>query len=98
MCIREGINWARGGIVNEAAVIRALYVGQIAGDGIDMFSQEPPPQDHTLLALERDNLIVTPHTAWASRQARQSILNQAAENVMSLTKGITIDQTFMRQL
>ena len=92
------INCARGGIVNEAALIKALDEGQIAGAGIDVLSQEPPPQDHPLLASERDNLIITPHTAWASRQARQSILNQAAENVMSLTKGITIDQTFIRQL
>jgi glycerate dehydrogenase len=88
------INCARGGIVNEAALIKALDEGQIAGAGIDVLSQEPPPKDHPLLSLERDNLIITPHTAWASRQARQSILNQAAENVMSLTTG----QKFIRQL
>ena len=88
------INCARGGIVNEAALIKALDEGQIAGAGIDVLTQEPPPEDHPLLAVERDNLIVTPHTAWASRQARQTILNQAVENIMSLISG----QGLVRQL
>ena len=88
------INCARGGIVNEAALIKALDEGQIAGAGIDVLTQEPPPEDHPLLAVERDNLIITPHTAWASRQARQTILNQAVENIMSLISG----QGLVRQL
>jgi len=88
------INCARGGIVNEAALIKALDEGQIAGAGIDVLTQEPPPKNHPLLAVERDNLIITPHTAWASRQARQTILNQAAENILSLTS----DQDRVRQL
>jgi len=88
------INCARGGIVNEAALIKALDEGQIAGAGIDVLTQEPPPEDHPLLAVERDNLIITPHTAWASRQARQTILNQAVENIMSLISG----QDLVRQL
>ena len=88
------INCARGGIVNEAALIKALDEGQIAGAGIDVLTQEPPPEDHPLLAVERDNLIITPHTAWASRQARQTILNQAVENRMSLISG----QGLVRQL
>jgi glycerate dehydrogenase len=88
------INCARGGIVNEAALIKALDEGQIAGAGVDVLTQEPPPIYHPLLAVQRDNLIMTPHTAWASRQARQTILNQAAENVMSVISG----QSFIRQL
>jgi len=88
------INCARGGIVNEAALIKALDEGQIAGAGIDVLTQEPPPENHPLLAVERDNLIITPHTAWASRQARQTILNQAVENIMSLIPG----QGLVRQL
>ena len=88
------INCARGGIVNEAALIKALDEGQIAGAGIDVLTQEPPPEDHPLLAVERDNLIITPHTAWASRQARQTILNQVVENIQSLISG----QGLLRQL
>jgi glycerate dehydrogenase len=88
------INCARGGIVNETALIKALDEGQISGAGIDVLTQEPPPTNHPLLAVPRDNLIITPHTAWASRKARQTILNQAAENVLSIMSG----QTFIRQL
>ena len=88
------INCARGGIVNEVALLKALEEGQIAGAGIDVLAQEPPAKDHPLLVLEQDNLIITPHTAWASRQARQTILNQAAENLLSLTTR----PVFIRQL
>tara|TARA_B100000767_G_scaffold269452_1_gene291331 strand:+ start:481 stop:1434 length:954 start_codon:yes stop_codon:yes gene_type:complete len=88
------INCARGGIVNEAALIRALDEGQISGAGVDVLTQEPPPKDHPLLAVQRDNLIITPHTAWASRQARQTILNQTAENI----KSVILGQPFIRQL
>jgi glycerate dehydrogenase len=84
------INCARGGVVNEVALIKALDEGQISGAGVDVLTQEPPPIDHPLLAVQRDNLIITPHTAWASRQARQVILNQATENVMSVISGLSI--------
>ena len=59
-----------------------------------MYSQKNPQQIAHYLALELDNLIITPHTAWASRQARQTILNQAAENLLSLTTS----PVFIRQL
>jgi len=88
------INCARGGIVNELALLKALDEGQIAGAGIDVLTQEPPPIDHPLIAVERDNLIVTPHTAWASRQARQTILLQAEENIISVLNG----EDLIRQL
>lgn len=88
------INCARGGIVNESALIKALDEGEIAGAGIDVLAQEPPSINDPLLTLERDNLIVTPHTAWATRQARQTIINQAAENITSLIR----DPVFVRQL
>jgi glycerate dehydrogenase len=84
------INCARGGVVNEVALIKALDEGQISGAGVDVLTQEPPPIDHPLLAVQMDNLIITPHTAWASRQARQAILNQATENVMSVISGLSI--------
>ncbi|MFT7177912.1 MAG: glycerate dehydrogenase [Oceanospirillaceae bacterium] len=84
------INCARGGVVNEIALIKALDEGQISGAGVDVLTQEPPPINHPLLAVQRDNLIITPHTGWASRQARQAILNQATENVMSVISGLSI--------
>ena len=69
------INCARGGIVNEPALLKAIDEGQIAEAGIDVLVNEPPAQNAPLLTTQRDNLIVTPHTAWATRQARQTILN-----------------------
>ena len=88
------INCARGGVVNELALLKALDEGQIAGAGVDVLTQEPPLKDHPLLTVDRDNLIITPHTSWASRQARQTILSQAQENIMSLRSG----QDLVRQL
>ena len=80
------INCARGGIVNEAALVRALDEQQIAGAGVDVLTTEPPPVDHPLLTTSRPNLIVTPHTAWASRQARQTIVQQVSENLLALNQ------------
>jgi len=80
------INCARGGIVNEAALVRALDEQQIAGAGVDVLTTEPPPVDHPLLTISRPNLIVTPHTAWASRQARQTIVQQVSENLLALNQ------------
>ena len=78
------INCARGGIVNEDALLKALDVGQIAGAGLDVLTEEPPSQKHVLMVEQRPNLIITPHTAWASRQARQSIVQQTAENLLAI--------------
>ncbi len=80
------INCARGGIVNETALVRALDEQQIAGAGVDVLTSEPPPADHPLLTTSRPNLIVTPHTAWASRQARQTIVQQVSENLLALNQ------------
>jgi glycerate dehydrogenase len=81
------INCARGGVVNEADLVKALDEKQISGAGVDVLVQEPPPINNPLLVTKRDNLIVTPHTAWASRQARQTIVLQASENIISLKSG-----------
>jgi glycerate dehydrogenase len=78
------INCARGGIVNEDALLRALEEGQIAGAGVDVLTQEPPAIDHPLLVADNPNLIVTPHTAWSSRSARQAIVQQIVENITSI--------------
>ena len=78
------INCARGGIVNELDLIQALQTKEIAGAATDVLSVEPPPADHPLLQYQANNLIITPHSAWASRKARQTIVQQLAENILSL--------------
>ncbi len=63
------INTARGRIIDEEALVAALDAGQLGGAGLDVLSQEPPPGDHPLLG--RDDVIVTPHAAWYSREAER---------------------------
>ena len=75
------INTARGGIVHEQALADALRHHHIRGAGFDVLSQEPPPVDHPLLAQDLDNLLLTPHTAWASHQARQNALDAVGCNI-----------------
>ncbi|UVW35328.1 D-2-hydroxyacid dehydrogenase [SAR92 clade bacterium H455] len=75
------INTARGGMVNEAALKRALLNGAIAGAGIDVLTNEPPREGNPLLDETIPNLIVTPHCAWVARQSRQRLVAQAVENV-----------------
>jgi glycerate dehydrogenase len=81
------INTARGGIVDERALARALRDRRLAGAGVDVLSEEPPPKEHVLLAPDIPNLLVTPHVAWASRQARQRALDQVALNIASFFRG-----------
>ena len=78
------INCARGGIVNEADLLHALANGVIAGSATDVLTVEPPPADHPMLQYRGNNLIITPHSAWASRKARQTIVQQLAQNIVSL--------------
>jgi glycerate dehydrogenase len=76
------INTARGGIVNEADLVAALDQGLIAGAGFDVLSEEPPPPDHPLLSLAgRPNFLLTPHVAWASRQAMQTVAERIIDNI-----------------
>lgn len=81
------INTARGGLVDEKALLTALREGWIAGAGFDVLSSEPPPPDHPLLNAKLNNLIITPHNAWASRQARQRVIDQTAENIAAWLEG-----------
>ena len=76
------INTARGGLVDELALGKALRSGQIAGAGFDVASEEPPPPDHPLLALsDLPNFILTPHVAWASEDAMQVLADQLVGNI-----------------
>jgi glycerate dehydrogenase len=75
------INTARGGIVDEPALAEALRAGWIGAAALDVLSVEPPPCDHPLLAPNIPNLSLTPHVAWASRGARQRLLDGVAANI-----------------
>lgn len=75
------INCARGGVIDEGALAEALREGRIAGAGVDVLSREPPPDDNPLLAPDLTNLIVTPHVAWASREAQQALADRLVENI-----------------
>jgi glycerate dehydrogenase len=75
------INTARGGLVDEAALIQALDEGLIAGAGFDVLTVEPPSNGHPLLDVRRPNFILTPHIAWASDGAMQFLADQLVDNV-----------------
>jgi glycerate dehydrogenase len=70
------INTARGGIVDEHALLDALCAGRLGGAALDTLECEPPPADSPLLNAALPNLIITPHVAWASREARQRLVEQ----------------------
>ena len=81
------INTARGGIVNEAALLRAIQEGQIGGAAIDVLTEEPPAGGNPLLDVLLPNLIITPHVAWAGIHARQTLVNEIAGNIRSFLGG-----------
>ena len=82
------INCARGGIVNEQALAQALRQGTIAGAGVDVLTREPPVDGNILLELSIPNLIITPHCAWGSREARQRLVNQAGEKLRAFIDNV----------
>jgi glycerate dehydrogenase len=75
------INTARGGLVDETALIQALDQGLIAGAGFDVLTIEPPRNGHPLLEIRRPNFILTPHVAWASDGAMQFLADQLIDNI-----------------
>lgn len=81
------INCARGGVVNESALAEALKSGKIAGAATDVLTVEPPKQGNVLLDPSIPNLIITPHSAWGSVDARQRIVQQLVENVEAFEAG-----------
>jgi glycerate dehydrogenase len=81
------VNTARGLLVDEAALAEALRAGRIAGAGVDVLSNEPPREGNPLLELNVANLIVTPHVAWASKGAMQSLADQLIDNVEAFVRG-----------
>lgn len=82
------INTARGGLVNEEDLVRALDEGLISGAGFDVTVGEPPALDNPLMkAANRPNVILTPHVAWASDEAQQTLVDQLIDNVENFVKG-----------
>lgn len=79
------VNTARGGIIDEAALVEALRNGTIAGAGLDSFAEEPPPKDSPLWSLP--NIIVTPHTGGAAKGAMRAMAETAARHVISVLDG-----------
>jgi len=83
------INTARGALIDEAALIKALREKRLAAAALDVISREPPPAKHPIIeaAKELDNLLVTPHTAWSAREARERLLQEVEENISAFLHG-----------
>ncbi len=81
------INTARGNLVDEAALLDALRSGRIAGAGFDVLSIEPPREGNPLLDVDLPNFILTPHVAWSSRQAMQTLADQLVDNIEAYVAG-----------
>ncbi|HEY0547426.1 MAG TPA: D-2-hydroxyacid dehydrogenase [Pyrinomonadaceae bacterium] len=81
------INTARGGLVDEAALAEALLQRRIGGAGFDVLSEEPPRGGNPLLDLKLPNFILTPHIAWASREAMQALADQLIDNIEAFVRG-----------
>jgi glycerate dehydrogenase len=81
------INTARGGLVDEAALVSALLNGKLGGAGLDVIEQEPPPENYPTLQVDLPNLVVTPHIAWISRESRQRLLDEIVLNIEAFKSG-----------
>jgi len=81
------INTARGGLIEDAALIEALEKGLIGGAGLDALREEPPRDGNPLLDLKLPNLIITPHVAWASNEAVQALADQVIDNIEGFVAG-----------
>jgi len=81
------INTARGNLVDEAALIEALQSGRIGGAGFDVLAVEPPREGNPLLDLDLPNFILTPHVAWSSREAMQTLADQLVDNIEAFVAG-----------
>jgi len=81
------INTARGALIDGAALAAALKAGRLGGAGIDVLPQEPPLPGEPLLDGQIPNLVVTPHIAWAAREARQRCIDEMAANIRDFRSG-----------
>ncbi|MDH5622005.1 MAG: D-2-hydroxyacid dehydrogenase [Gammaproteobacteria bacterium] len=81
------INTARGGLVDSAALVAALAKGDIFAAAIDVLPEEPPVNGDPLLDYDGANLVMTPHVAWGSNEARQAAIEELARNVAAFLQG-----------
>jgi glycerate dehydrogenase len=81
------VNTARGGLINEQALADALRNGHLAGAATDVLTVEPPVNGNPLLSGDIPRLIITPHSAWGSQEARQRIVGQVNENALAFYAG-----------
>ena len=86
------INTARGALINNHDLLVALNNNQLACAILDVLEQEPPPEDHILLAAQSSNLKITAHIAWASEQAQQALLNLVADNIVAFKQGKRVNR------
>ena len=94
------INTARGGLVDEDALLDALGLGHLAGAGLDTLRSEPPPPDHPLLLLE--NVVFSPHAAGMSREAQHRMAVETTENTLAgldgtLTPHVVVNREVLQQ-
>lgn len=89
------INTARGELIDSAALVHALKIGQIRGAGIDVCHPEPPPLDHPFMKiLNRDDFILTPHVAWSSAEAMQFLADELIKNINAFIEGRAIHTVY----
>lgn len=81
------VNTGRGELIHESALAESLRTQHIAGAALDVLSREPPPLEHSLLAEDIPNLLITPHTAWTSLEARNRLLEGIATNLRTYLAG-----------
>ncbi|MBL0283398.1 MAG: D-2-hydroxyacid dehydrogenase [Zoogloea sp.] len=88
------INTARGGLVDEAALADALRARQIGGAGFDVLTEEPPVTNPLLAPdlLDAGNFILTPHVAWSSREAMQTLADQLIDNIEAFVAGAAVNR------
>lgn len=81
------INTARGALIDAPALVRALDSGALGGAAVDVLETEPPPAGHPLLTARHPNLLVTPHCAWASQSAQQTLADRVVDNLEAFVQG-----------
>ena len=82
------INTARGGLVDETALLDALQHKRLGAAALDVLEQEPPASSHALIDANLKNLIITPHVAWASVESRQRLIDEVAKNISAFAEGV----------